>query len=98
MKHLQEELSELQSSVIAQSVSLVIIDSIAALARKEGFNERDKEQFFITQVEDIYQWQSQPFVNSNDVYGTCLFMIVGLSAEEAVGAVQLRDPRHQPGN
>jgi len=50
MKHLQEELGELQSSVIAQSASLVIIDSIAALARKEGYNERDKEQFFITQV------------------------------------------------
>ena len=28
----------------------MIIDSIAALARKEGFNERDKEEFFITQV------------------------------------------------
>jgi hypothetical protein len=74
MKELQEELVQLQSSVIAQNVSLVcafavsllgvksrpdsgilvclqvVIDSIAALARKEGFNERDKEEFFIAQV------------------------------------------------
>jgi hypothetical protein len=30
--------------------SKVVVDSIAALARKEGFNERDKEEFFISQV------------------------------------------------
>jgi hypothetical protein len=29
----------------------VVVDSIAALARKEGFNERDKEEFFISQVQ-----------------------------------------------
>jgi hypothetical protein len=32
------------------SLSQVVIDSIAALARKEGYNERDKETFFIHQV------------------------------------------------
>eukprot|EP01032_Pedospumella_encystans_P010568 gene10568-12343_t len=53
MKHLQEELTELQSTVISQNISLIVIDSIAALARKEGFNERDKELFFITQASQL---------------------------------------------
>ena len=36
--------------IVSILIIQIVIDSIAALARKEGFNERDKELFFITQV------------------------------------------------
>lgn len=36
--------------VISQSVSLVVIDSIAALARKEALNETERDTFILQQV------------------------------------------------
>lgn len=35
---------------LALMITQIIIDSIAALARKEALNERDKEAYFINQV------------------------------------------------
>jgi RecA/RadA recombinase len=49
-KELQAEIERMQSEVISQRVTLVVIDSISALARKEGFNEKDKEAFFLSQA------------------------------------------------
>jgi len=53
MNELKEELSKLQMAVLSRNVVLIVIDSIAALARKEGFNETDKERFFLTQAGEL---------------------------------------------
>lgn len=50
VKELYESIEDLQSEVISGQVGLVIIDSMAALARKEGLNSSDKNTFLIKQV------------------------------------------------
>eukprot|EP01034_Spumella_vulgaris_P029022 gene29022-35996_t len=52
-KQLGEEIRQLQGVVIAQGVSLIIIDSVAALARKEALSEREKELYFINQASNL---------------------------------------------
>ena len=39
----------LETIILSENVSLVVLDSIAALARKENLNEDDKEEFIIRQ-------------------------------------------------
>ena len=40
----------LEAEVLSEGVSLVVLDSIASLARKENLNEDDKEEFIIRQT------------------------------------------------
>lgn len=50
VRQLYDCIDALQMEVITTNVALVIIDSIASLARKEGLNEADKEKFILHQV------------------------------------------------
>lgn len=52
-KELREEIESLQTSAVACKAVLVVIDSIAALSRKENMNERDREEFFVTQAANL---------------------------------------------
>jgi RecA/RadA recombinase len=45
-----EEIEGLESLVISRSIKLIIIDSIAALVRKEGLHDADKETFLVRQA------------------------------------------------
>ena len=49
-KELYEMISTLQPTVISEHVSLIVVDSMAALARRESLNEHDKEQFVVNQA------------------------------------------------
>ena len=49
-KELYEMISTLQPIVISDHVSLIVVDSMAALARRESLNEHDKEQFVVNQA------------------------------------------------
>lgn len=49
-KELLEDIEQLQSSIISLGISLIVVDSVAALARKEGLNEMDKEIYIVRQV------------------------------------------------
>jgi RecA/RadA recombinase len=46
----QSIINDLQTTVVQLNTKLVIIDSIAAVVRKEGMNEKDRESFLITLV------------------------------------------------
>lgn len=48
-----EEIEGLESLVISKGVKLVIIDSIAALVRKEGLHEADKETYLVRQASTL---------------------------------------------
>jgi RAD51-like protein 1 len=49
-KELLELIEGIQPLVIEEGIKLIVLDSIAALARKENLNETDKEQFIIRQA------------------------------------------------
>lgn len=49
----KQAISSLQEVVIAEHVSLIIIDSIAALLRKESLDERQKEAFIMSQATEL---------------------------------------------
>lgn len=49
-RDLMNEIENLENLVISDDISLIIIDSIAALARKEGLNEQDKEEYIVRQA------------------------------------------------
>lgn len=48
-KELQHEIEQLQAMAITSRAVLIIIDSVAALVRKEAMTERDREEFFMRQ-------------------------------------------------
>ena len=50
VKDLYSDIENLEAAVISHGVTLVVIDSIAALARREGLNEADKDTFILKQV------------------------------------------------
>lgn len=54
-KELKAEVDGLQDFVVEHSISLVVVDSIAALARKEGLTELDKEVYVLAQASTLKQ-------------------------------------------
>jgi RAD51-like protein 1 len=48
-----QEIDELESLVISEGIKLIVIDSIASLARKEGLQETDKETFLVRQASTL---------------------------------------------
>ncbi len=48
-QELLEQIENLQGAVIANGVTLIILDSIAALARREALQEAEREKFIVSQ-------------------------------------------------
>lgn len=49
-RELQQEIEQLQSVVIRDNVQVIVIDSIAALGRKESLTEQEKELYLVRQA------------------------------------------------
>jgi archaellum biogenesis ATPase FlaH len=47
-------LEELQSTLVKWNTQVVIVDSIAAIVRKENFDEKDREEYFIRLVNEYF--------------------------------------------
>jgi len=49
-RELREQIDDLEDFVIANNTALIVLDSVAALARKEGLHDDEKEQFLVGQA------------------------------------------------
>lgn len=53
VEEFKSTIASLQEQVIACNVTLIVIDSIAALLRKEGLDEKQKESFVLSQASEL---------------------------------------------
>ena len=52
-KMLKKEIEELQRSVIENKIKLICIDSVAALTRKEGLQDKEKDAYLVDQANTL---------------------------------------------